>query len=427
MTQRQWNSPVVVLADDLTGANDVAAGLAGAGARVCVLFNADGKRDSAKADVWVLNTDSRAVSAEEAARRTYQALNSLLVAEENPWIFKKIDSTLRGNVGAEIEAALLASGASAALIVPAVPRLGRITRFGNTYIHGTLLTESEFASDPKTPIYSANIAARIAEQSALMAREIPLSGLHATELAIGLQAAIEQGARYLIMDAETDEDLQHIMQAASLLPSRPLLVGAAGLSEALCALLSKKTAQPLLAIVGSMSEIAQRQLARLCQLHPVEVIEIDVAQLFDTPAWIDKAVWQQAAQEALRAGKHCVIRTCSEASQRHNIARLCQEYQTSRQQLGEQICLLLADLTRDVIADVSPAGLYLSGGDVAMAVAQGLGASGFEIHGQIAGCVPYGRLIDGKHTLLVMTKAGGFGDENTLIEVIRFIEEKSSE
>lgn len=425
MTQRQWNTPVVVLADDLTGANDVAAGLAGAGARVCVLFNAEGKHDSARADVWVINTDSRALSAEEAAKRTQLAVDSLLLTGGNPWIFKKIDSTLRGNVGAEIEAALLASGAGVALIVPAVPRLGRVTRCGNTYIHGALLTESEFATDPKTPINSANIAARIAQQSALPSREITPG--EADSLAVEMQAAIEQGVRYLIMDAESEEDLRNIMQAAAMLPSRPLLAGAAGLSEALCALLRGKAAQPLLAVVGSMSEIAQRQLDRLQAWHPVDVVEIDVAQLFASPVWADRALWKQAALDALRAGKHCVIRTCSEASQRHHIAQLCEEYQYDRRQLGEQICLLLADLTREIIEQVNPAALYLSGGDVAMAVAQGLGATGFEIHGQIAGCVPYGRLLDVKHALLVMTKAGGFGDENTLIEVIRFIEEKSSE
>ena len=74
-----------------------------------------------------------------------------------------------------------------------------------------------------------------------------------------------------------------------------------------------------------------------------------------------------------------------------------------------------------------PAGLYLSGGDVAIAVAQALGASGFQIQGLVAGCVPHGVLLNSDLHLPVMTKAGGFGDENTLVEAIRFIEEMSSE
>jgi len=74
-----------------------------------------------------------------------------------------------------------------------------------------------------------------------------------------------------------------------------------------------------------------------------------------------------------------------------------------------------------------PHALYLSGGDVAIAVAQALGASGFKIQGLVAGCVTHGVLLNSEFTLPVMTKAGGFGDENTLVAAIGFIEEKTSE
>ncbi|MGK2889805.1 MAG: four-carbon acid sugar kinase family protein [Candidatus Malihini olakiniferum] len=67
----------------------------------------------------------------------------------NGWVFKKIDSTLRGNLGAEIVAVLTDSDAEMALIAPAVQALGRITRDGKVWVNGKLLTETEFASDPK--------------------------------------------------------------------------------------------------------------------------------------------------------------------------------------------------------------------------------------------------------------------------------------
>lgn len=67
-------------------------------------------------------------------------------------------------------------------------------------------------------------------------------------------------------------------------------------------------------------------------------------------------------------------------------------------------------------------------GDIAIAVATALGASGFQIKGQIASCVPWGRLLDSSlGDVPVMTKAGGFGNETTLLDVLRFIEEKVSE
>ena len=64
---------------------------------------------------------------------------------------------------------------------------------------------------------------------------------------------------------------------------------------------------------------------------------------------------------------------------------------------------------------------------MAIAVAQALGASGFQIQGVVAGCVPHGVLLNSEFNLPVMTKAGGFGDENTLVAAIRFIEETLSE
>ncbi|MEI2266347.1 D-threonate kinase [Erwinia sp. CGal63] len=433
MSRLTWKTPVLVIADDFTGANDAGAGLASVGARVQVLFDA---ATSAKhCDVRVVNTDSRAVSAELAASRIAAAVNAQQERARDGWLFKKIDSTLRGNPGAETEAALRASGKSVALIAPAVPALGRTTVEGCCYIDGRLLTETEYASDPKTPVSSASIPVRLREQTALAIGVIPLA---AQDLRQRIEAAIADGKRLIVLDAQTDGDLQRIMQAADELPERPLLVGAAGLSEALGRQLAGTTrnraatnapkiasAKPVLAVIGSMSEAAQRQIGRLMQRQAIELIDVDIRQIFSGDS--QSLIWRQAVTAALQQGRHCVIRTCQQAEQRQEIAALCERYGLSRQQLGERICAYLAALTADVLRDVTPSALYLSGGDVAIAAARGLGAQGFQITGQIAGCVPYGYLLQGNDNLLVLTKAGGFGDENTLVEVFRFIEEKASE
>lgn len=427
MTQRKWQTPVVVIADDFTGANDVGSGLARAGARVNVLFDSGPEADRDAADVWVIGTDSRALNAEQAADRVRDVLAHWPQALSDGWLFKKIDSTLRGNLGAETEAALLGSGAEVALVVPAVPRLGRVTRDGQCYIHGLLLTETEFASDPKTPVVSANVAARLAEQSNLPTEMLSLAQVRSADLAMQIQQLVAEGRRLLVADAENDDDLQRVVLAAARLPQRPLLVGAAGLSDALSDMLCECPVRPMLAVVGSMSEISQRQIVRLQQQRSVTLVDIDISGLFASPAWPQREAWHLTIVKALQEGRHCVIRTCQDSSQRASIAALCEQYQLSRAELGEQICALLAGLIREVLESAQPAGLYLSGGDVAIAVSRGLGASGFQIEGQIAGCVPWGRLLNVTNSLLVMTRAGGFGDDNTLLEVIRFIEEKSSE
>ncbi len=419
MTSLPWKTPVLVIADDFTGANDAGSGLARAGARVHVLFDSGTRHDATAADVWVISTDSRAVCAQEAARRTVAAVEQHQAIVHDGWLFKKIDSTLRGNAGAEIAAAMQASGKKLALVVPAVPKLGRTTRNGEVWIHQQPLIDTEFASDPKTPVTSSNVLTTLA----LAGETLDLATLRGTELAQVL--ASKQGV--LVVDIERDADIALLMAAAATLETRPLLVGASGLSDALGALLACRQPRPVLALVGSMSAIAQQQIARLASQRDIRIIDIDIRQLFAQPAWPAAAVWQQAMQQALRDGVHCVVRTTQHADQRHEIEQLCQQHQVSRQALGERICQFLADITRSVCRNVQPAGLYLSGGDVAIAVAQALGASGFQIQGLVAGCVPHGVLLNSELHLPVMTKAGGFGDENTLVEAIRFIEEKSSE
>ncbi len=419
MTQRSWKTPVLVIADDFTGANDAGSGLAQAGARVHVLFSSETPLDSAAADVWVISTDSRAVSAAEAEARTEAVVRQHQAFIARGWLFKKIDSTLRGNIGAEVRAALAASGKKRALIVPAVPRLGRVTRRGEVRVNGVPLTETEYASDPKTPV----ISARVLTQIGIAGVEIDLAALRSDRFAALL--AEQQGA--VVIDAESESDIALILAAAAQLEETPLLVGAAGLSDALGAQLTARHPAPVLAVIGSMSASAQQQIAQLAAQRDIALVDIDIRQLFERPRWPDSAQWTDQALAALRNGRHTAIRTCQHADQRHEIDALCQQQQITRQQLGEAICQFLGELTLAISRAQRPAGLYLSGGDVAIAVAQALGASGFQIQGIVAGCVPHGVLLNSEFTLPVMTKAGGFGDENTLVAAIRFIEEKSSE
>ncbi|MDF7630928.1 four-carbon acid sugar kinase family protein [Erwiniaceae bacterium L1_55_4] len=423
MTSQPWKTPVLVIADDFTGANDAGSGLARAGAKVHVLFDSRTAHDASSADVLVISTDSRAVSAAEAAHRTTLALQQHQAIAQDGWLFKKIDSTLRGNPGAEIEAALHASGKTLALVVPAVPKLGRTTHEGEVWINQQRLTDTEFASDPKTPVTSSHVLTRLHMQSDLTGETLDLASVRSGKLAQVL--ASRQGL--VVLDAEQDADIALIVAAAASLPVRPLLAGASGLGDALGEYLAARPARPVLAVVGSMSAIAQQQIARLATQRDIRIIDIDIRQLFAQPAWPQAVEWQQAMQQALRGGAHCVVRTTQHAEQRHEIEQLCQQHQVSRQELGERICHFLAQLTHNVCRHALPAGLYLSGGDVAIAVAQALGAKGFQIQGLVAGCVPHGVLLNSELHLPVMTKAGGFGDENTLIEAIRFIEEKSSE
>ncbi|UUE45789.1 D-threonate kinase [Pectobacterium aroidearum] len=438
---QQSAEQVLVVADDFTGANDAGVGLAQHGARVSVVFDVNKLHADLLGDAVVINTDSRAARDDVASQRTAEAVAAWQAAGGQGWIIKKIDSTLRGNLGAEIAAALSAAEVPVALIAAASPMLGRVTRKGEVWVNGRLLTDTEFASDPKTPVTSASIAARLAEQTALPVAEIHLDDVRQANLAHRLQQLADEGVRLIILDTDVQDDLEKIVDAASALPFRPLLVGSAGLSEALANTqdFTRKTAKPLLAIVGSMSDIAQKQITAAKLRSNVTLVEIDINALFSPHSSTVMASQCEEAVTALLNGHHCIIRTCHNENQRFEIDARCQQLGLSRQQLGETISHYLGELTRNLVQVLDSltadgthqrklGGLYLSGGDIAIAVATALGATGFQIKGQIASCVPWGYLLNSVvGTTPVMTKAGGFGNETTLLDVLRFIEEKVSE
>ncbi|MER0047910.1 D-threonate kinase [Pectobacterium odoriferum] len=432
---------VLVVADDFTGANDAGVGLAQHGARVNVVFDVNKLHADLLGDAVVINTDSRAASEETAFQRTTTAVEAWLAVGGQGWIVKKIDSTLRGNLGAEVTAALFATGTPVALIAAASPTLRRVTRKGEVWVNGRLLTDTEFASDPKTPVASASIATRLAEQTALSVAEIHLDEVRQANLADRLQQLADEGVRLIILDTDEQDDLTHIVHAARTLPFRPLLVGSAGLSEALANTknFTRKTERPLLAVVGSMSDIAQKQIAAVRRRRDVTLVEIDINALFSPDSPTVMASQCEDAVKALMNGNHCIIRTCHDENQRFELDARCQQLGLSRQQLGETISHYLGELTRNSVQALDSltadsanrrllGGLYLSGGDIAIAVATALGATGFQIKGQIASCVPWGYLLNSVvGTTPVMTKAGGFGNETILLDVLRFIEEKVSE
>lgn len=425
MPKRLHGSDILVIADDFTGANDAGVGLSRYGARVNVLFGGLGAHTLDQADAWAVNTESRALPAPEAARRVAQMVYQWRALTDGGWIYKKIDSTLRGNLGAEIEAALTASGATLAIIAPATPAMGRQMLDGNCVLHGVALEHTEFASDPSTPVLTSSIADIIKQQSALPLAGLNLPAVRAADLAQRLQDLAAQGQRLVVLDSESDEDLRCITKALLALPFRPLLVGSAGLIEMLAQRLCFQRVDPLLAIVGSMSETAQRQIAHALDQSRITLVDIDVLQAFADHHTLFNARWVTQVTSVLAAGRHCVVRTCRDAGQRQHIEAFCLRHAVSRQELGEKICQMLGQLVQQILTQQPIGGLYLTGGDVAIAVAHALGATGFQLRGQIADCVPYGRLLNSAAgNIPVMTKAGGFGSETTLVAVIRFIEEK---
>jgi uncharacterized protein YgbK (DUF1537 family) len=140
-------SQIIVIADDLSGAAEL-AGIAFAGG-----LSAEVQRrfdPSSDAQVIAVDTDSRSLSSVDAAQRASEVAEQVAAASP-AWVFKKVDSVLRGNVRAEIEAILSATGQARAVLVPANPTRGRTIVGGRYFVNGVPLDQTAFANDPEHP------------------------------------------------------------------------------------------------------------------------------------------------------------------------------------------------------------------------------------------------------------------------------------
>ncbi len=233
----------------------------------------------------------------------------------------------------------------------------------------------------------------------------------------------------VVVDAVEDRDLLLIAQAICEQKEMPLLVGAAGLANALpvSTFMQEKQELPVLVVVGSMSEATRRQVEKaLCQAR-ASVVDIDASRLASAQYEQEMTAAVEQACALLSRQQHTILRTSRSADDRQMIDGLCAQAGVSRQKLGEMLSERLGMITLRIIEQARIGGLFLTGGDIATAVAAALGAEGYRIQSEVAPCIPCGTFVNSEiDDLPVITKAGGFGSDSTLCDALYFIEEMYS-
>jgi len=381
---------IAVIADDLTGAADTGVQFVHAGYRTAVFFRATKVLED-DLDAVSFDTDSRAMPAGFAAKRVVDAAR---VASGARIVYKKLDSTLRGNVAAELAAALGGARRDRVIVAPAFPAAGRTTVGGIQRVHGVSVDETEMANDPHTPVMEAHIPSLLADAFSSVGA-LGVKDLADPDL---VRRALEDYA-CVVADAERDADLETLVRAVPD-PARVLWAGSAGLALALgsvypgpCAgeaSVQRAPVRPVLVVVGSLSGVAREQVRRLV----VEQGEVDVPVSGEQADAVQKAVG--AARETLAGGTCAVVRSPEE------------RVASSESVLGD-----LAEVAALLSEEGLFEGLVLTGGATAVGVARRLGASGIRLEGEVETGVPMGVLV-GPSPYPVVTKAGSFGGQDTL-------------
>ncbi|OZB94355.1 four-carbon acid sugar kinase family protein [Paenibacillus sp. XY044] len=231
-----------VIADDITGANDIGIMFAKAGLTIHV-YPADELRHGLPEplpDVLVVDTNSRLDTGDQAYAKVYTATVALRAAGCTRLI-NKTCSVFRGNIGAEFDAMLDAVPASFVVVVLGFPKNGRVTLGGIHYVHGKPLAESEFRQDPVHPMQESELTAILQAQTERKVAMLPIGVVEQGAEALRREInRMRSHSAYLILDVRDQQSLRIIAEAVK---GEPLLCGSSGLYEELAPLLKRADAE----------------------------------------------------------------------------------------------------------------------------------------------------------------------------------------
>jgi uncharacterized protein YgbK (DUF1537 family) len=396
-----------VVADDLTGAMDTGLQFRRAGLRTAVRLALPAEEETEQADVLVVDTESRGDPADAAYEKARRAARSL----RGRAVYKKIDSTLRGNVGQELDGVMDGLDVARALVTPAFPAAGRTVLGGRLSVRGVPLRETDFVEDSLCPP-TDHVPSLLRRQSR---RPVGHVGLDLVEKGVGalVEAVGERVEEILVADATRHRHLVVLSAAANRLGGGWLLCGSAGLARALPegfdlrpdnALPLQHTGggRPALVIAGSRRRVTVRQIQRALSAGSAHLVELDPV---DLERMEDEA--SSRAIDHLANGDDVIITAA------------LRPYAPER---SGALSRSLGRIAAEVMARQQLGGLVLTGGATALSVCRALGVRSIEIDEEVSAGIPAGRaLSEDWPEVTLITKAGGFGEEDTLVKAIEHI------
>ena len=388
---------VLIVADDLTGAMDSAGPFAESGVETWVVaapMDCDPTM-IARARVVAVNTDSRHLSAAQAATRVRDIV-SRLGHQAFEVVIKKIDSTLRGNVVGETLALLETSGRRAAVVAAAFPAQGRTVKNGTVYVHGVPLAETAFARDALAPPPLAPLQQIFAESRPDL--DVAVAG-----------AAAEYGSsssiRIWIADGATDADLAATVAAVQHRLGALLLAGSAGITKPLARALFGAAALPgsphalagtIVFAVGSRAVQSAEQIESLMQEAGTLILRAPNGRLLE---------------DEIPAARNLVLKaTAGDADERDAL----------------QVAADMAKLALDAVRRTHAQALVATGGDTALAILMASGNPALQVLGDLMPGIPYARIRVHGAPLWLVTKAGGFGGRDTFRQIAGGLRAESS-
>ncbi|WP_335565933.1 four-carbon acid sugar kinase family protein [Neobacillus drentensis] len=404
---------VLIMADDFTGALDTGVQFSNYGVKTVVTsdleFEFGGTTD--QIEVLVFNTETRYLNKCGA----YEVIKkiALKAKEENiPYIFKKVDSALRGNVASELRALSDVFEDVSIPFIPAYPEQNRFSCEGILLIDSIPVNESVFGQDPYEPVTESHIPS-------LLLKEADLKTYITKKYEIP-----PKEERILLIESHSDEEM--LSQGNELLINGALkiTVGCAGFAKALANIIYKKrdTTQndmklPLLIVSGSVNPVTKKQVV-FAEVNGYERISLTLEQLWDKQYW-DTEKGQENIYQYLKIEQPFMFETFGNVST-DQVYQLPDQGNELRFRIGQSLGYLVKNLISNGIKRT----ILFTGGDTLYQSMRVLGITEIKPLKELFPGIVLGNIDfkDEKH--YVITKSGGFGDEDLFIKLNALIKDK---
>ncbi|MBC5580934.1 four-carbon acid sugar kinase family protein [Anaerofilum sp. BX8] len=396
-----------VAADDLTGATTAGVLLARSGARATVFYDGQSQlgEEGERADAVLISTSSRSLRREQAYFQAAQATRALREARAQ-YFSKRIDTTLRGQIGAELDAMLdMLGDSTVAIVVPAMPQSRRILVGGYSVIDGVVLSQTPVAQDVLTPVREAYVPDLLQEQSKRKVGLVPLKSVLTgpEETAEALRSQRARGCEILVVDAVTLEDIGTVARACAdlqwrilsadpgpftvqLMRCRSLLGEERSVPIRPAAILGQAApGQAVLVAAGSATPVTREQMEVLTKRKRTLQISIDPARLaFDgreaREEGLAAAAKAMAALKGADAPEVVLLETALHGT-RLQLDQVDQEHGYPKGRSAELINKGLGWIVARILDERADrvAGLYCTGGDTEVQVCRALGSPCLEM------------------------------------------------
>jgi uncharacterized protein YgbK (DUF1537 family) len=408
------------VADDVTGATDLAINLVQGGLSVIQIMGVPTSEelDQIDADAIVVALKTRSIPAADAIEQSLTSLEALRHIGIDRFFFKycsTFDSTEQGNIGPVAEAMMDALGVEQTIFCPALPRNGRTVYQGHLFVNGRLLNESGMENHPLNPMTDPDLVRFLGIQTSQKVGLLSYAAFEAggDRVTQELQALAESGVNLVITDSCDDEQLSTLAQAVA---DMRLVTGGSGIARYLpeayrkIGLLESPPDQPRLPEVagrslilsGSCSAATNQQVNWMKQRCP--------AWKIDVPAIIDDS--SQALGDVLSWAKQTdpaePVLVYSTAAP-DEVSQLQDQF--GRDAVAHVIEDFHASIAAAMVADLGVRRLVLAGGETSGAVTTRLGVRALRIGPEISAGVPWTISI-GETPLALALKSGNFGGED---------------